>query len=415
MKDTRSYCLAKIPLVLVMLYAGFAFGSEQTIFAFPPSGSGGNTPAGGLISDAAGNLYGVTAAGGADQNGTVFKLSLENGAWEETVVYSFKGQLYHDGGGPASALLLDKAGNLYGTTAGGGPSNNGTVFKLAPDGRGGWTETILHAFNGTDGSLPNLAPLVEDASGNLFGVTQGYCYRGTCANGTVFEVTPQSNGEWKFAVLHSFGHTALPQSGVIFDRAGNLYGTTVYGGPQTCVVPGSGCGTVFKLTHVASSWNFATIYEFHYGNGAYPMGSLIIDTAGNLYGTTNGGGSTYNGGVAYKLSPTKTGWTETLLHVFGKPGDGSDPSSLVFDSHGNLFGSVPISTSPTLATQNGFVFELSRDANGTWKETIVYAFPQQNLAPFPNSSLIWNKSKTALVGTVGPYSDPAGGVYEVTP
>ena len=105
------------------------------------------------------------------------------------------------------------------------PANNGSVFKLSPDSAGGWTEAVLHFFKGPDGGLPILSPLVADAGGNLHGVTQGYCYRGTCANGTVFELSPRTNGSYSFKVLHSFGHTGQPDSGVIFDKAGNLYGT----------------------------------------------------------------------------------------------------------------------------------------------------------------------------------------------
>jgi len=411
MKSNKSCLLAHLSLVLMTLCSTLAFASERIIFAFPTGGSRGSVPTGGLISDAAGNLYGVTAAGGAYKNGAVFKLSFANGAWTETLLYSFKGG-NHDGVDPSSALLLD-AGDLYGTTAGGGPGNNGTVFKLAPDGRGGWTETVLHIFNGKDGSLPVLSPLVSDAQGNLYGVTQGYCYRATCGNGTVFELSPQKNGGWSFKVLHSFGYSGQPDAGVIFDKAGNLYGSTTYGGPLNC--SGSGCGTVFKLTHVANTWTFTTIHTFNYNNGAYPAGNLIMDSAGNLYGATMGGGGTYNAGVAFKLSPTKTGWSETVLHVFGAPGDGQEPSSLVFDASGHLFGSVPLSTNASYASQNGYVFELSRQANGTWSESVVYAFPNTSTAPFPNSNLIWNSTRTALIGTTGPYSDPAGAVYEVTP
>ena len=145
------------------------------------------------------------------------------------------------------------------------------------------------------------------------------------------------------------------------------------------------------------------------------MGNLIIDSAGNLYGATNGGGSTYNGGVAFKLSPTKTGWKESLLHVFGPPGDGDAPSSLLFGSSGHLFGTVPISTDANYNQQNGYVFELTRQSNGTWSESVLYAFTQGSAPPFPNSSLIWNVTRTGLMGTVGPYTDPAGAVYEVAP
>jgi uncharacterized repeat protein (TIGR03803 family) len=264
-------------------------------------------------------------------HGVVFKLSFESGTWTEDFLYSFKGGA-DDGSGPESALLLDAAGNLYGTTAAGGPSGNGTVFKLAPDGAGGWTETVLHAFNGIDGSLPILAPLVADAHGNLYGVTQGYCYRGTCGRGTVYELSPRQNGSWSFKVLHSFGHTGLPDAGLVLDKAGNLYGSTVFDGLKYCVT--SGCGTIYKLSPSAKSWTFTTIHAFDFNDGAYPMGNLIIDSAGRLYGSTNGGGSSYNGGVAFMLAPTKTGWKETVLHTFGMPGDGQGPSSLLLGTFG---------------------------------------------------------------------------------
>jgi uncharacterized repeat protein (TIGR03803 family) len=413
MKNLRLYTLAQF--VLMLLVPGtLAASSEKIIFALPPNGSGGTTPTGGLISDAAGNLYGTTAAGGTSGHGAVFKLSLANGTWKEDLLYSFKGGAI-DGSDPESALLLDAAGNLYGTTAGGGASNNGTVFRLATDGAGGWAETVLHTFNGTDGGLPILAPLVADAGGNLYGVTQGYCYRGTCANGTVFELSLRPNGSWGMKVLHSFGHIGLPSAGVIFDKAGNLYGTTSNGGPQNCAAGLAGCGTIYKLARGATSWTFTNIHTFSYADGAYPMGNLIMDGAGNLFGTTGGGGGTNNGGVAFRLSPTKTGWKETLLHAFGAAGDGQEPSSLVLDASGNLYGSVPLSTDTNFNLQNGYVFKLSHQASGTWSESVLYRFPQVNFAPFPNSNLIWNKARTALMGTIGPYSDPAGAVYKVIP
>jgi uncharacterized repeat protein (TIGR03803 family) len=411
-KSFSSHALLQVSLLLLTFCSTLAASSQQIIFAFPADGSGGSVPTGGLISDATGNLYGTTASGGASGHGVVFKLSFESGTWTEDFLYSFKGGA-DDGSGPESALLLDAAGNLYGTTAAGGPSGNGTVFKLAPDGAGGWTETVLHAFNGIDGSLPILAPLVADAHGNLYGVTQGYCYRGTCGRGTVYELSPRQNGSWSFKVLHSFGHTGLPDAGLVLDKAGNLYGSTVFAGLKYCVT--SGCGTIYKLSPSAKSWTFTTIHAFDYNDGAYPIGNLIIDSAGRLYGSTNGGGSSYNGGVAFMLAPTKTGWKETVLHTFGMPGDGQGPSSLLLGTFGHLFGSVPSSTDANYNFQNGFVFELSRQSNGTWNESVLYAFPQTNAAPFPNSNLIWNHARTALIGTTGPYSDPAGAVYEVTP
>lgn len=415
MNNFRFYAFALGIFLLVAFSSMQGASSERVIYAFPSDGSRGSFPTGGLISDAAGNLYGVTEIGGAHQWGSVFKLSFENAVWTEDLLYSFKGGT-DDGVGPGSALLLDAAGNLYGTAQGGGPSNNGAVFKLSPDGAQGWKETILHFFNGTDGGLPTLAPLVGDAGGNLYGVTQGYCYRGTCANGTVFELSPGQNDTWGFKVLHSFGHTGLPDAGLILDKAGNLYGSTVFGGPQNCASDAVGCGTIYKLTHGAKGWTFATIFTFDYNDGAYPMGSLIMDGAGNLFGTTNGGGSTWNGGVAFMLSPTSTGWREKVLHVFGAPGDGGEPSSLVLDASGNLFGSVPISSNASDDQENGYVFKLTHHPNGAWSESVVYRFPQGGSAPDPNSNLLWNHAGTALMGTIGPYTaDLAGAVYEVMP
>jgi uncharacterized repeat protein (TIGR03803 family) len=171
MKALPLYALHAV--LVLALCSALAASSEQIIFPFLADGLSGSYPTGGLISDAAGNLYGVTEVGGAFKNGAVFKLSFENGVWSETVLHSFSGAA-GDGAGPASALLLD-GGNLYGTTAGGGASagSYGTVFKLAPDANGGWAETILHSFNGNDGGGPMDAPLVSDAQGNLYGVTHG--------------------------------------------------------------------------------------------------------------------------------------------------------------------------------------------------------------------------------------------------
>jgi uncharacterized repeat protein (TIGR03803 family) len=229
------------------------------------SGSDGQYPQSGLIGDAAGNLYGTTTYGGTyscgEPNcGTVFELTpIAGGGWTETVLHSFGSAT--DGYNPYSGVILDAAGNLYGTTAGGGTHSQGTVFKLSPSEGGGWTETVLHNFgNGTDeGAAVPLAGLVLDAAGNLYGTTfvggAYYCadLNGGC--GTVFELTPIAGGVWKETVLHSFGggmNGYAPYAGVILDAAGNLYGTTEFGGIDDCdVAPDHGCGIAFKLTPTA--------------------------------------------------------------------------------------------------------------------------------------------------------------------
>ncbi len=207
-------------------------------------------PSAGLIFDAAGNLYGTTGLGGTDGVGTVFELTRAGGGWTEQVLYNFG----TDGAYPGGGLTFDSAGNLYGTTGEGGIHILGTVFELTPTVGGGWTETVLHNFgSGTDGAYPG-AGVTFDAAGNLYGTTQ---YGGTynsCSGGcgTVFELTPTAGGGWTEQVLLNFNGTggANPYAGLIFDGAGNLYGTTQFT-YDNC--SGFYCGTVFELMPIYAS------------------------------------------------------------------------------------------------------------------------------------------------------------------
>jgi uncharacterized repeat protein (TIGR03803 family) len=229
------------------------------------------------------------------------------GGWSEKVLHSFNDT---DGAYSSAGLIFDKNGNLYGTTLEGGDygcsaSGCGTVFELTPTAGGGWTETVLLNFNGSDGSGPQ-AGLIFDAAGNLYGTTVGggtNCPPFGC--GTVFELTPTAGGGWTEKVLHSFGNGtdgANPFAGLIFDAAGNLYGTTYGGGTYRCGA--SGCGTAFELTPAAGgSWTETVLYSFSRGNDGFePEAGLIFDSAGNLYGTTAVGG-TYDGGTVFELTP----------------------------------------------------------------------------------------------------------------
>ena len=203
--------------------------------------------------------------------GTVFELTPNgDGSWTESVLHSF---YYSDGFGPEVGLIFDAAGNLYGTTLGGGALQRGTVFKLTPNGDGSWTESVLHSFNGSDGNWPR--GLIFDAAGNLYGTT----YLGGARNvGTVFEFTPNGDGSWTKTVLHSFrggSDGANPMAGLIFDAAGNLYGTTIWGGGGVCP---NGCGTVFKLRPTLSgTWRFGVLHKFMGTPGAYPYAGLVFD------------------------------------------------------------------------------------------------------------------------------------------
>jgi len=273
----------------------------------------GATPIGGLFRDAAGNLYGTTSYGGVSGYGTLFKVDPTG---METVLYSFTGGT--DGDGPFAGLIQDAAGNLYGTTFGGGASGYGTVFKLDTTGR----ETLLHSFAGypTDGGNPT-ACLVMDSAGNLYGTTFG---GGTYGNGTVFKVDPTGME----TVLYSFtGGTdgSGPSAGLAQDAAGNFYGTTYYGGNLT-LCSGSGCGTVFKLEGTGTE----TVLHTFTGppDGAYSLASLIQDAAGNLYGTTQGGGAS-GYGVVFELE------------AGGSPSVSLSPASLNFGPQGVQAPNVP--------------------------------------------------------------------------
>jgi uncharacterized repeat protein (TIGR03803 family) len=392
----------------------WAAAEEKVLHNFNNDGTDGYYPEVGLIVDAAGNLYGTTTAGGAYNSGTVFELTpAAGGGWTETVLHNFGNGT--DGATPYAGLIFDAAGNLYGTTQYGGTYGVGTVFELTPAGGGSWTEKVLYSFNlnGTDGAVPE-AGLIVDAAGNLYGTTY---FGGTYLYGTVFELTPAGGGGWTEQVLHSFNNNgadgSLPAAGLIFDAAGNLYGTTVNGGTgSNCVL---GCGTVFELTPAAGGgWTEQVLHSFNNNgaDGSTPFAGLIFDAAGNLYGTTFAGG-TYGYGTVFELTPAAGGgWTETVLHNFGNGTDGTAPyAGLIFDAAGNLYGTTSYG-----GTYNyGTVFELTPAAGGGWTETVLHNFGNGTDGITPYAGLIFdaagNLYGTTFVGGTYGY----GTVFEVTP
>jgi len=276
---------------------------ERVLYSFT-GGVDGKYPEAGLIFDTAGNLYGTTIQGGANDGGTIFKLTPNsNGSGTESVLYSFTGGA--DGFEPNADLIFDLAGNLYGTTPWGGAQGGfGTAFKLKQNSDGSWTETVLYSFSGgVDGAIP-VAALIFDVAGNLYGTTR----LGGAANGfgAVFELTPNSDGSWTESVLHSFNHHdgAFPYAGLIFDDVGNLYGTTSEGGNLSCR-RGHGCGTVFKLTpNSKGSWAYSRPHAFLGKSASTPYSGLVLHNDGYLYGMTNDCGSgTGCHGVVFKLTP----------------------------------------------------------------------------------------------------------------
>jgi uncharacterized repeat protein (TIGR03803 family) len=328
--------------------------TENVIHIFA-GGSDGETPLAGLILDAAGNLYGTTA-GGTDSFGTVFELSpVAGGGWTENILYTFKGD--RDGFAPIGSLVFDLAGNLYGTTTDGGTHSGGTAFEIESTTQG-WNKRTIHNFgNGSDGRYP-WGNLIFDAVGNLYGTTDE---GGSYAWGTAFELSPISGGLWAEHVLHNFGGAekdAQPEEGLAFDSAGNLYGATLQGGAK-------GQGTVFELSPISGRWKKETLHIFvAVAGGVAPGGNLIIDSAGNLYGETfdGGTGDCIRGGcgVVFELSPTAGGpWKETILMDASANTDGGVPwGGLTFDAEGNLYGTT-YGGSGTVAYY-GTVFEVAR-------------------------------------------------------
>jgi uncharacterized repeat protein (TIGR03803 family) len=412
--------LAMFAATLLLVASTFAAAQlqEEVLHSFQNDGTDGIDPGPGLISDGAGNLYGTTSVGGTHNWGTVFELSpAAGGGWTEKVLYSFAS--VPDGSWPMSALIFDAAGNLYGTTLSGGTNNGGTVFELSPDGGGGWTEKVLHNFGigGIDGDEPQ-AGLIFDAAGNLYGTTgRG----GGTFYGTVFELSPDGGGGWTEQVLHSFGagtDGAFPYAGLIFDAAGNLYGTTYEGGAfDTCAA--EGCGTVFELMPAAGgNWTEKVLYSFDYnsGGGIAPSANLIFDGAGNLYGTTSSGYYGDSNGTVFELSPTAGGnWTEQVLHSFGSGTDGNNPvGSLIFDFAGNLYGTTAWGgTFSSCLNGCGTVFELMPAAGGNWTEQVLHNFADVPDGSWPHSALIFDTAGNLYGTTLLGGNSAHGTVFEI--
>jgi uncharacterized repeat protein (TIGR03803 family) len=406
---------ATVAIFMVTLFGTCTCAAGQEILhSFSGNHTDGSYPYGGLVSDALGNLYGTTAHGGAYHLGTVFELEHSaGGSWTETLLYSF-GTHSADGAEPYASLIFDASGNLYGTTtAGGGPSNQGTVFELTPVSSGGWTESVLYIFGGTsmDGIEPN-GSVIFDASGNLYGTTASGGNPG--GFGTVFELSPTGGGNWTETVLYYFGATSTdairPYASLIFDASGNLYGTTSAGGPYTNDRGISG-GTVFELSPTGGGlWSETILHGFGDNtDGLAPYSTLIFDAFGNLYGTTLQGG-TQNGGTAFELTPSAGGsWTETILLSFGNNHtSGIYPrAGLVFDAHGNLYGTTGNGGGGNVHQYSGVVFELKPRAGGGWTEKVLDIFVNNHLGGYtPYAGLIFNPSGN-LCGTT-----ETGGVHE---
>jgi hypothetical protein len=332
--------------------------TETVLYNFAGNPDGYYPSSGHLVFDSSGNLYGATQFGGSAGfgYGTIFRLAPPtepDGAWTETLLYNFTGG--NDGGVPANGLMKGRAGNLYGTTNDGGEygfqKGAGTVFQLSPPQLqgGAWTESTLFSFQQIkDGNEPN--ELTLDAEGNLYGTRSADTILCTPDNpqhcGTAFELKHDGSA-WHMTILHRFTGAddgSSPWSGLIFDKQGNLYGTTVgYGGNTDTT------WTVFELTPPSGdtvSWTETLLYVFTGGaDGSAPLSDVIFDDTGNLYSTTYYGGDLncnvgLGCGVVFKLAPPSqqgSSWTETILHTFGQGSDGQDPGTGLTRMKGRAF------------------------------------------------------------------------------
>jgi uncharacterized repeat protein (TIGR03803 family) len=372
---TSSFVLA-LACLLATVTTQPALGQTFTVLHdFTGAGDGGN-PYAGLTVDSDGNLYGTTSIGGVGY-GIVFKMAHKESGWILTPLYTFRSGT--DGAFPFGAVVLGPEGAVYGTTeyGGGGPCRSsdgflgcGTVFKLNPPSTFchtascPWTETVLYRFGFSpgDGTDPR-SKLTFDGAGNLYGTT----YEGGAGAGIVYEIT-RSDGGWTETIVHTFKGSdgSSPNSEVIFDAAGNLYGTTTSGG-NDCT--GTGCGLVYELSRSGLGWTETVLYKFTGGDdGGNPYGGLIFGPADTLYGTTVYGGSNNNSaGTVFKLAPSRGGWELTTLYsLSGRLGS---TASLVRDSSGNLYGT----TIGDGSYQVGSVFKLV-NSGGIWTFSDLHSF-----------------------------------------
>ena len=400
--------LATFALVAMLASGARAATATKVIYSFAGANDGEYTDTD-LVIDSAGNLYGTSVQGGAFGGGTVFRLTPSGNGWIHTVLYSFTGGA--DGGEPYKGVTLDVQGNLYGTAVTGGTGSCeggcGVVYKLTNSG-GSWSQSVIHYFSGgNDGSGPG-AGLTIDNHGNLYGMAPT---GGANGLGVIYRLNPDTSGNWKFKVIHTFtGGTdgATGSAGRLLLHSGHLYGVATAGGAN-------GKGAAFELTpSQAGEWNLNTIYAFKgQPDAGFPYGGLLLDASGNLYGTTYYDGAN-NLGSVYQLSPAATGqWKEKVLYSFKGGRDGQNSiSNLVFDAAGNLYGTT---SEGGAACSCGTIFKLAPGANGTWTETVVHRFHGPPDGAFAYNGMVADSAGNFYGATVHGGTGDDGAIYKFTP
>ncbi len=397
--------------VAVLVSASLAIAQVETVLHnFNNNGIDGTSPVTNLILDASGNLYGMTPTGGAYGSGVAFELLPKTGGgYTEKILHSFNNVLT-DGAQPYGPLVLDALGNLYGTTLGGGAYAFGTIFELAPRAGGAWGFRILHSFNGSNGDANgSFGGLVADAAGNFYGTGSA---GGAHNQGAVFELALTAGNGWAERVLYSFNSNGSdgfhPYAGLTIDAAGNLYGVTTYGGAF-------GNGAAFELSHSPAGWTETILHSFSgsSADGGNPFATLVIDDAGNLFGSTLVGGA-YSNGTVFELTPQGGGtWNESIVHNFDNiGGDGYYSQATLLSNSGNLYGTTYAGGTRSVGT----VFELSPVSGGGWTENILFNFNNRGVNPDKPLAGVVADGSGNLYGVTefgGAYG--FGAVFEITP
>ncbi len=375
-------------------------------FAGRPDGA---EPIAGVTMDAAGNVYGTTYQGGANGLGLVYKVAHRGSGWELTPLYSFQGG--QDGNSPVGGVTIGRDGNLYGTTVVGGQHGAGMVYKLAPPASFcrsflcPWIETPLYQFTGgADGGNPE-STVIFDSAGNLYGTAGG----GTGNFGVVFKLTPSGSG-WTESVLYSFTNSPDgdgPFSGVTMDGNGNLYGTTTGGGT-------AGNGTVYLLTPSGSGWTEKVLYSFQGpDDGAVPYAGVTLSPDGNLYGATFYEGAR-NGGAIFELTPSNGNWIFSVIYSPLLEGLGGSAGTLLRRFDGTLFGTLLTGGNGGCSGYGcGSVFQLSH-SSGSWAYTSLYEFTDGEDGGNPEGGFVFDSAGN-LYGTTTGSLGGNGSVYELTP
>ena len=405
------------PNLLLRTFAAFAVATlfvrpaaastTSVIYSFAGDEDGEYTDTD-LVMDGAGNIYGTSVQGGDFGSGTVWRLSPSGNTWVHTVLYSFTGGT--DGGEPYKGVTLDADGNLYGTAVTGGSGSCeggcGVAYKLTNNG-GTWTQSVIHAFTGGhDGSGPGAGLTIGD-NGDVYGMAPT---GGALGEGTIYRLHERKNGTWVLNVIHTFtgGADGIGGSaGRLVFRGRHLYGAATAGGVN-------GQGTVYQLTPAKTGeWGFRTIYSFQgQPDGGFPYGGLIFDALGNLYGTTYYAGA--NGlGCVYQLTPRHGGeWKEAVLYSFkgGSDGEGSI-GNLVFDGTGNLYGT----TSEGGTAGDGVIFRLAPLTRHKWRESVVHSFAGPPDGAFAYNGMVGDGAGHYYGATVHGGADDEGAIYAFTP